>query len=164
MSLRSLPSVGRGFRTTPIARRLARYSMVSVISLALSEALLVFFNGGLQWSAVWSSTAATGLATIPAYFLNRQWVWSRHGRSHLRKEVAPFWLLAVIGWAFATYSVKLAESAARHHHLTGSTRVALIAAAYVLAYGVLWLGRFIIFERLVFAHRPEKVPRSPVEL
>src|SRR5271154_339002 len=85
---------------TQFGGRLLRYSTVSIISLVLSEALLVSFDGGLGWSAVAPSTVATGLATIPAYFLTRQWVWDRSGRSHLLKEVAPFWAIAIVSWGF----------------------------------------------------------------
>ena len=64
---------------TQLGGRLLRYSAVSIISLALSEVLLVSFNGGLGWGAAKASTAATALATAPAYFLTRQWVWDRSG-------------------------------------------------------------------------------------
>jgi putative flippase GtrA len=118
--------------------------------LALSEALLVSFNGGLGWGAAISSTAATGLATIPAYFLTRQWVWNRSGRSHLWKEVVPFWAIAIIGWAFATVAVQIAEDRTKAAHLHGAWSVAIVAATYVFAYGVLWLGKFALFNKVLF--------------
>jgi putative flippase GtrA len=129
---------------------LFRYSAVSVISIVLSEALLVSFNGGLGWSAAMSSTAATALATIPAYFLTRQWVWKRSGRSHLWREVLPFWAIAVAAWAFATIAVSLTEDRAKDLHLRGAASVALVAGAYVLAYGISWAGRFALFNRVLF--------------
>ena len=135
---------------TPLGGRLLRYSTVSIISLVLSEALLVSFNGGLGWSAVTSSTVATALATVPAYFLTRQWVWDRSGRSHIWKEVTPFWAIAIVSWAFATFSVKIAEDRTRELHLRGASSVAIVAATYVLAYGVLWMGRFILFNKVLF--------------
>jgi putative flippase GtrA len=142
-----------GLARTQLGGRMLRYSTVSIIALALSEALLVSFNGGLGWSAAVSSTAATGLATIPAYFLTRQWVWNRSGRSHLWKEVAPFWAIAIVSWVFATISVSLAEDHARELHLRGAASVAVVAAAYVLAYGVSWAARFALFNKLIFAAR-----------
>jgi putative flippase GtrA len=145
---------------TPLGRKLLRYSAVSVIALVLSETLLVTFAAAFGLSAVWSSTLATGLATIPAYFLNRQWVWSKPGRSHLWKEVVPFWVLAVIGWAFATVAVHIAESSAYRHHLHSSARVALIAGTYIAAYGVLWVGKFVLFNKVLFAHRTNRLPEA----
>lgn len=139
-----------GLARTRLGRRMLRYSMVSIMALLLSEALLVSFNGGLGWDAAMSSTAATGLATVPAYFLTRQWVWRRSGRSHLWKEVAPFWAIAVVSWAFATIAVSLAEDRAKALHLRGAMSVAVVAAAYVLAYGISWVGRFALFNKVLF--------------
>jgi hypothetical protein len=94
---------------------------------------------------------ATALVAIPAYYLYRQWVWSKRGKSHLWKEVAPFWLTAIIGWALATYSVRIAESAAKSHHLSSPARVAVVAATYIAAYGVLWVAKFVLFDKVLFA-------------
>lgn len=134
-----------------LGKRMLRYSVVSITAMLLSEALLVSFNGGLHWSAAVSSTAATGLATVPAYFLTRQWVWDRTGRSHLWKEVAPFWAIAIVSWVFATIAVSLAEDRARALHLRGALSVTIVAGVYVMAYGISWVGRFALFNKVLFA-------------
>jgi putative flippase GtrA len=139
-----------GLARTELGGRLLRYSAVSIIALTLSEVLLVSFNGGLGWGAAKSSTVATALATIPAYFLTRQWVWDRSGRSHLRKEVLPFWVIALIGWAFATLTVQFAEDRTKGAHLHGASSVAIVALAYIFAYGVLWVGKFVLFNKVLF--------------
>jgi len=135
---------------TQLGGRLLRYSAVSIVSLVLSEALLVSFNGGLGWGAAASSTVATGLATIPAYFLTRQWVWNRSSRSHLWKEVAPFWAIAIVGWAFATIAVTFAEDRVRELHIRGASSTAIVAAVYLLAYAISWVGRFALFNKVLF--------------
>lgn len=145
---------------TQLGGRLLRYSAVSIISLVLSEALLVSFNGGLGWGAAISSTVATGLATVPAYFLTRQWVWNRGGRSHLWREVAPFWAIAIVSWAFATIAVSFAEDRAKEAHLRGASSVAIVAAAYVLAYGISWVGRFALFNKVLFAGPRRQLARE----
>lgn len=157
MSVRGSTSLVSNFRA-PLGRRVLRYSMVSVICLPLSEALLILFNGPIGWSAGWSSTMATALVALPAYYLYRQWVWNKRGKSHLWKEVAPFWLTAIIGWAFATYSVRVAESVARTHHVSSTARVALVAATYVAAYGVLWVAKFVLFDKVLFTRHAGAAP------
>jgi putative flippase GtrA len=161
MRVAGLPTLWNLFLTSRLGQRLARYSAVSIILLAFSETLLLLFNGAIGLSAAWSSTLTTVIATVPAYVLNRRWVWSKGGRSHLWKEIVPFWALAFFGWAFATYSVSLAESVAKTHNLHSGARVALVGVTYVLAYGVLWIGKFLIFDRLLFVHRPEHVVAAP---
>lgn len=143
---------------TPEGQKLFRYSMASVVSVAVSLVLLVFFNGLLAWSAVWSSTAATGISALPSYEMNRRWAWGKVGKSHLWKEVVPFWALAFIGWGFSTYSVKLVETAMENTGLAHLVRTGIIAVVYVAAFGVLWVAKFIIFNKILFAHHPGDLP------
>src|SRR5271154_3838502 len=83
-------------------RKIFRYSMVSVISTAVSFSTLFIVFGVLRlWGEVPSAIFANGVATIPSYWLNRNWAWGKSGRSHLMKEVVPFWALAAIGIGFA---------------------------------------------------------------
>ncbi|MHB1929627.1 MAG: GtrA family protein [Acidimicrobiales bacterium] len=145
---------------TPQGRKMFRYSMASVVSVIVSVVLLVFFDGLLQFGAVVSSTLATAIATIPSYEMNRKWAWGRSGRGHLWKEVVPFWVLAFIGWAFSTYSVKLTEGALRHSGLSHLERTGIIAVVYVAAFGVLWVAKFIIFNKVLFASHPQDLPPS----
>lgn len=143
---------------TPEGRKMFRYSMASVVSVVVSVALLVLFDGVFRWGAVISSTLATAIATIPSYELNRKWAWGRTGRGHLWREVVPFWVLAFIGWGFSTYSVKLTESALAHSGLAHLLRTGLIAVVYIAAFGVLWIVKFIIFNKVLFANRAGELP------
>src|SRR5438128_12639219 len=92
------------FTRTPEGRKMFRYTMVSVISVATSFVVLGITVGLFQWSAFWGNITATAVATVPSYELNRKWAWGRTGRGHLWKEVVPFWALSFIGLAFSTYS------------------------------------------------------------
>jgi putative flippase GtrA len=134
--------------------KLLKYSAASAVSLVLSVILLVIFDGVLGLGAVVSSTLATGIATIPSYELNRKWAWGKHGKSHMMKEVVPFWVLAFIGWGFSTYSVRLAEVSLRHSSLGHLERTGIVAVVYIGAFGILWIGKFIFFNKVLFAHRP----------
>jgi putative flippase GtrA len=137
---------------TPQGQKMLRYSMASVVSVMVSLVCLVFFDGVLSLGAVVSSTLATAVATVPSYWLNRKWAWGKHGKSHLVKEVIPFWALAFTGWAFSTYSVRLVEIYAKHHHWAHLDRTIGVAVVYVGAFGVLWVGKFVIFNRILFVH------------
>ena len=137
-----------------------RYSMASVVAVVASVTLLVVFDGLLRLGAVVSSTLATGIATVPSYEMNRKWAWGKTGRGHLWKEVMPFWVLAFIGWGFSTYAVKLTESGLRNSGLAHLERTGIIAVVYVAAFGVLWVAKFIIFNKILFATHPHDLPPS----
>jgi putative flippase GtrA len=143
---------------TPQGRKMFRYSAASAVSVVVSVVLLVIFDGVLRMSAVASSTLATAIATVPSYEMNRKWAWGRSGRGHVWREVVPFWALAFLGWAFSTYSVKLTEDALGRRHTPLDT--AIIAAVYIGAFGVLWVAKFVIFNRVLFVDRAARVAAS----
>ncbi|HEX4863750.1 MAG TPA: GtrA family protein [Acidimicrobiales bacterium] len=134
-------------------QKLWRYSVASIVAVIVSEICLVIFNGVVGMSAWVSSSLATAIAAVPNYYMNRKWAWGKHGRSHFLKEVAPFWGLALAGWGLSTFSVFLTERYAKHHHFAHVWTTALVAVVYVAAFGVLWIAKFIIFNKLMFVHR-----------
>jgi putative flippase GtrA len=135
---------------TPEGRKVVRYSVVSVISVIVSLIVLGICHGVLDWSAFWSNIAATSVATVPSYELNRKWAWGKSGKSHLWREVVPFWVLSFVGLAFSTWWAVMAESLSKHLSHLGQT--AVVEAAVLLAYGVLWVGKFMIINKLLFVH------------
>jgi putative flippase GtrA len=145
---------------TPIGVKLFRYSMASVVAVVVSTVLFVTFDGAIGFSAVVSSTLATAIAAIPSYELNRKWAWGKSGRSHLLKEVIPFWTLAFVGWAFSTFSVHLMEDYAKSHHFSHLLQTATVTLVYIGAFGVLWVGKFIIFNKFMFVHHHHDGPQE----
>src|SRR5438477_856687 len=140
---------------SPEGKKMIRYTMVSVISVVVSQAVLLFCFGLLHWSARWSNVTACTIATVPSYELNRKWAWGKHGKSHMWKEVAPFWALAFVGLAFSTWSADYAETYVKSHHYSHSVQTVVVAAAALGAFGVLWVGKFIIFNKVLFKSHPQ---------
>ena len=140
---------------TPTGQKLVKYAMVSIISVIVGQALLLFALTILDWRAAPSNLFAVAVSSIPAYYLNRAWAWGKTGKSHLMKEIVPFWSLALLGLVLSTWAADFAETNA--HHLTSSDLGArlIVNAAALAAFGVLWVGKFFIFNRLMFAHQPE---------
>ncbi len=84
--------------------------------------------------------------------MNRKWAWGKSGKSHLWKEVVPFWALAVFGWAFSTLCVYFMQKYAHHHHFSHASKTIWVDVVFVGAFGVLWVGKFIIFNKVMFVH------------
>jgi putative flippase GtrA len=149
---------------SPEGQKLLRYSAASVVSVVISVAFLILFYGPLRLGAVLSSTLATAVATVPSYQLNRRWAWGKSGRGHIWREVVPFWALAFVGWAFSTYSVRLTESALKSNHsMAHVEKTGIVALVYLAAFGVLWVAKFIIFNKLMFVHRPHDLSTEAVD-
>jgi putative flippase GtrA len=133
-----------------IGQKLFKYSMASVVAVILSNLLLALFVGVIDMSEVLASTLATTISAVPSYEMNRKWAWGKSGKSHLVKEVLPFWGLALLGLLVSDVAVYLAGRYAKHHHWTHSGKTILVLAVYFGAFGVLWVGKFLIFNSVMF--------------
>ena len=138
---------------TPGGKKMVRYSLVSVISVIVSQ--IVLFVAQSFYTARTSNIIAVCISAVPSYYLNRAWAWGKTGKSHLVKEIIPFWSLALLGLIFSTWAADYAESNA--HHITSSQLGArlIVNLAALAAFGILWVGKFVIFNRVLFAHQPE---------
>jgi len=134
---------------TPEGQKIVRYTMVSAISALVSLVVLTIVYGVLRlWTEVLSTLFANVVAGVPSYLLNRQWVWGKTGRSHIWREILPFWVMSLTGIGFALYTASLAHDFADSHHLHHLARTALVVGANVSAFGILWLLKFLILNRL----------------
>ncbi len=136
---------------TPEGAKLVRYTAVSAISALISVVILTVVYGVLRlWTEVWSVLFSNVLAGIPSYLLNRQWVWGKSGRSHVWREILPFWITSLTGIGFALVTASLAHDYAVSHDLHHLARTVLVVGANVAAFGIVWLIKFAILNR-VFA-------------
>jgi putative flippase GtrA len=146
---------------SPGGRKMIKYTLVSVISVIVSQIVLAILLFGFHWSGRNGQILACSVATVPSYYLNRTWVWGKGGRSHLMKEVAPFWTLAFIGLAFSTWCADYADSHADEWVSDTNTQKLIVMAFALGAFGVLWLGKFVIFNKILFVHHPEELEEIP---
>jgi putative flippase GtrA len=129
--------------------KVVRYTLVSVISAITSLLLLTILFGVLRvGSEVVCTLIANISAGVPSYYLNRRWVWGKGGRSHIWRELLPFWVMSITGIGFALYAASLAQGFANTHHLQHLARTVLVIGANVAAFGILWLLKFLILNRL----------------
>ena len=135
---------------TPGGQKALKYMAVSVITVAVSQVALFTLYAGLQWTAKSANVLACLIGGIPSYYLNRTWTWGKKGRSHLLKEVVPFWGLAFLGLAFSTWTADFAETHAIEATDSRFAQAMIINAAVIAAFGVLWVAKFVIFNKVLF--------------
>jgi putative flippase GtrA len=130
-------------------RKIFRYSMVSVISSAVSLIVIAIVYGVLHlWSEVPSTIFGNLVATFPSYWLNRKWAWGKHGRSHLWKEVVPFWTLAGVGIAFSIVGAAAARHVAIKYDLDHFQTTVVVLLANVMSFGIFWVAKLLLFNKL----------------
>jgi putative flippase GtrA len=134
---------------TPEGLKVVKYTMVSAISALTSLCVLTLVYGVLRlWSEVPSTLFANIVAGVPSYILNRRWVWKKGGRSHVWREILPFWVMSLTGIGFALYTSSVAHNVADTHHLHHLARTVLVVGANIAAFGILWFLKFLILNRL----------------
>jgi putative flippase GtrA len=131
--------------------RFIRYSMVSAVAIVISQVTILVCAWVFGLSGIAANTIGALVATPASYELNRKWAWRKGGKSHLWREVVPFWALTIIGWLASTGTVEIADSLCKSHGVTGLARAVAIMGASLFAYGVVWIGKFFLFNRLIFA-------------
>lgn len=139
----------------PGLRKLVKYSMVSVISVVVSQ-VVQFATFFLTHNGVLSSVVAVAAGTVPSYELNRRWTWRKNGPSHLWREIVPFWVMSFVGLVFSTVCVYGAEIWAENRDISKAKTALLLNLASLAAFGILWVGKFLIINHLLFSHRPHE--------
>ncbi|MGI8686361.1 MAG: GtrA family protein [Acidimicrobiales bacterium] len=135
---------------TPGGQKAVRYMLVSVVTVVVSQIALFTLFAGFHWTARSSNLLACVIGGIPSYYLNRRWTWGKTGPSHLLKEIVPFWGLASLGLVFSTWSADFAETKAHEFTSSRFTQAMIINAAVIGAFGVLWVAKFIFFNKVLF--------------
>jgi putative flippase GtrA len=126
--------------------KMLRYSSVSFIGIVITQGLIVVFYKGLDWPAWFANFLAVTISSGPAYILNRAWVWDKHSAHSFTREVLPFWAMALAGLLLSTAAVAV---------VSGYTDATIaISITSVASFGVLWLGKFMILERILFRGEP----------
>jgi putative flippase GtrA len=145
------PSDTRAWVSMPTGRKVLRYTVVSMVTVVVSQAVLFLSFGVLQLaSAVPCNIIAAAVATLPSYYLNRRWAWGITGRSHPWREIVPFWGLAFLGLVLSILAVDLAEKAAPHVTSSHLGTAVIVNVSALAAWGVIWIGKFVIFNHVLF--------------
>lgn len=148
---------------TEAGRRMIRYASTSLLMVGLTQFLILVFYRGFKFEEVPANLASTMLTSLPAYTLNKYWVWGKKGRPHLRREVIPFWVFTVAGWALSTGMVALASDIGEPHSLS---RTLAVMIASVSGFGILWVLKYLFLDKIMFGtdhHTPYDVDEE-VEL
>lgn len=150
------------FCRSPLGVKLFRYVMGSVITTVVSFGVLTVVYGVLGWwGAVPSTVFANVVATIPAYWLNRTWTWGKVGRSDPWREVIPFWVLSVLGIVISMGTAEVAAGLAHSHHFGHLLTTVVVDGANLAAYGILFVGKYVVFQRLFRAAEAVRSARVP---
>ncbi|MDE0652104.1 MAG: GtrA family protein [bacterium] len=125
----------------PAWYRLLRYSAASCIVAPMTLALLFLLHSVAGWDAWHANLLSVSVGAVPAYLIDRYWVWRQSGRNRLWGEIVPFWVITVVGAAASTVAVNAAER---------WDNAGLLVLVNFGTYAVLWLVKFFILDRYLW--------------
>ena len=135
----------------PLVAKLARYSAASLVGVVVGQSCLYLFYEVADLPGVVANFLAVAISSIPAYLINRYWVWQKRDRNSLRREVMPFWGMAFLGLILSSIAVAIVDDR--------TDAPLAIAMANMAGFGVLWVAKFMILDKVLFA----EVGRDPAE-
>ncbi|MDA8317354.1 MAG: GtrA family protein [Actinomycetota bacterium] len=129
-------------------RKIFRYTMTSVITTGVSLSVLGLVFGVFRlWTEVPSTIFANVCAAFPSYWLNRRWAWGKAGRSHMLKEVLPFWVMSAASISFSMIGAAVARYLGQRLQLDHLQLTALVLFANVMSFGIFWVLKLMVFNR-----------------
>ncbi|MFC0081404.1 GtrA family protein [Aciditerrimonas ferrireducens] len=151
----------RAWLTSPRGRKLSRYFLGSVICTGVSFGTLTLVYGVFRlWTQVPSTLFANLVATVPSYYLNRNWTWGRSGRGDLWREMLPFWVASIVGILASMAGAQGARDLSLDLHLHHLLSTVAVDGANVATYGVLWIAKYLFFN-VLFRSDTTSAPTSP---
>ena len=139
----SVPARVQTLYERPLIQKFWKYSMTSVVGVVMGQSLIFLFASALDWSWAWANVTAVSISTLPTYYLSRAWVWQKRGKSNLYAEVIPFWVMTFLGLLLSTIAVVVLENRYPDSKI-------LANVGNVAGFGVLWLAKFFILDRILF--------------
>ena len=138
-----MPGWAQELYERPLVQKFWKYSMTSVVGVVMGQSLIFVFASMLDWSWGWANFTAVAISTVPTYYLSRAWVWQKRGKSSLYAEVIPFWVMTFLGLLLSTVFVIFLQD--RYP----DTKI-LANVGNVMGFGVLWVAKFFVLDRVLF--------------
>jgi putative flippase GtrA len=134
------------------ATKVLRFGTGSVVATVCSQATFLVVYGPLHASTTVSSVLAWFAGAVPNYWINRSWTWGRRGRPSLTRELLPYAAIVLGTLVLAIVATSAVENVLEHTSVTHAGRTLIVTGTYFLVYAVMFVFRFLLFDRL-FARR-----------
>ena len=131
--------------------KLVRFAGVSLLGTLITQILLFVLVDGFGWAGVPANVVAVVVSTVPAYFLNRAWVWGHEGQHSLHRQVLPYWGLSLAGLLISTFFAWLAYRAVH--------RGWAVSLANLGGFGLLWVVKYRVLDRYLFHPNASSSPQ-----
>jgi putative flippase GtrA len=140
------------FSRSPFAKKVTKYAIGSIIALATSVVVFALAYVILSGHPTTCSILAFFAGAIPNWVLNRRWAWKMKGRADFLREIVAYIAISGVVLVASSLGTSATQSWVKvhvtpHHGI----RVILVTGAYVFVQAVLFVAKFLIYEKWVFS-------------
>ncbi len=139
-------------RRSALGVRITRYTIGSLVAAATSA--LVF---ALLYVLGVGTTACSVLAfvsgAVPNWILNRRWAWEIKGRVAVGREVLGYIVVSALTLLASSEATAWTQRHVQNIPSHYGIRVSLVTGSYLGVFAVLFVVRFVIYERWIFSGR-----------
>jgi len=131
--------------------KVTKYAVGSVVALVTSVVVFALMLTAGAGTTVDSITAFIAGA-IPNWVLNRRWAWERSDQKvDVGREVIGYTIISLISLAASSAGTGWTHTWVNGHVGAGSgARVILVTGSYVAVQAILFLAKFVVYDRWVF--------------
>jgi hypothetical protein len=140
--------------------RPGRYAVVSLLAGGLAQGGVALAYGVLGWGTAAATLLSLVVSIGPSYWGSRAYVWAGRGSWQRRREATIFAVVAVVGSLTAISLTALAERVGSLLTEDRTLLTAWVCAGSIGATALVWVTRYAVLDRLVFAGAPPS-PTSP---
>jgi putative flippase GtrA len=149
--LRALPLAQR-FSRSPYAAKVTKYAIGSVIALMTSIVVFALSYVILGGHPTTCSVLAFFAGAIPNWILNRRWAWKLRGRADFLREIVAYIAISGVVLVASSLGTGAMQSWVKAHVTAGhGIRVLLVTGAYVFVQAVMFVVKFVVYEKWVFS-------------
>ncbi len=137
------------------AAKVTKYAIGSAVALLTSVVVfaLAYVALGGKHTTICSIIAFLAGA-VPNWILNRRWAWKLEGRVAFLREIVAYIAISGVVLVASSLSTGAMQSWVKAHVAPGTgLRVILVTGAYVFVQAVMFVVKFVIYEKWVFAGR-----------
>jgi putative flippase GtrA len=141
------------FSRSALAKKVTKYAIGSAIALLTSIvvfALMYVALGGRHTTVC--SIGAFVAGAIPNWILNRRWAWKIKGEVAFLREIVAYVAISGVVLVASSLGTGAMQSWVKGHVTPHhGIRVILVTGAYVFVQAVLFVVKFVVYEKWVFS-------------
>jgi putative flippase GtrA len=138
-----------------------RYLVGSALATATSAVAFAVAYPVFHLGPRGSTAVAFVSGALVNFAANRFWAWGRRRRSGLGRDALAYGTLSLLTAVIAAQATTVAEAHAAQ--LTETYRAVVVEISYFAVYGAMFMVKFLILDRIVFAPRSRgQVEQTPL--